>query len=104
MFSTKPSHPPAFLSKFEGIGSPNLSGYFLILVNGCEGSDDSGYRYYAVDVAALEVRVPRLSFELVDLIEIWSPPLVVQFSQCPCLVSQFGCRSLEMSKSSFQVV
>ena len=43
----------------------------------------------------LEEKVPHLCSEVVVLIEIWSPPLLVQFSHCPRLVSQFGCRSLE---------
>ena len=35
----------------------------------------------------LEVKVPHLYSEVVALIEIWSPPLLVQFSHCPRLVS-----------------
>ena len=43
----------------------------------------------------LEVKVPDLCSEVVVLIEIWSPPLLIQFSHGPRLVLQFGCRSLE---------
>ena len=42
----------------------------------------------------LEVKVPHLCSKVVVLIEIWSPPLLGQFSHCPRLVSQFDCRSL----------
>ena len=40
--SLKPSYPPSFLSKFVGIGFPNLSGCFLFLVEVREGSGGSG--------------------------------------------------------------
>ena len=41
----------------------------------------------------LDVQFPHLCSEFLVLIEISSPPLIVQFSHCPRLVSQFGCRS-----------
>ena len=43
---------PPFLSKFVGIGSPNLSGYFLFLIDVREGSEVSGCWCSADDVAA----------------------------------------------------
>ena len=43
----------------------------------------------------LDVKVPHLCSENVVLIQIRSPPMLVQFSHCPRLVSQFGCRSIE---------
>ena len=50
--SLKPSHPPSFIRKFLGIGSPNLSGCFLFLVDVHEGSGGSGCLCFAADVAA----------------------------------------------------
>ena len=52
----------------------------------------------------LDVKVPHLCSEVVVLIEIWSPPLLVQFSHCPHLVSQYVCRSLEKSVLRFRAV
>ena len=43
----------------------------------------------------LDVKVPHLCSDVAVNIEVCSPPVVVQFSRCPCLVSQFGHRSLE---------
>ena len=43
---------PPFLSKFLGIGSPNLSGCFLFFVDVCESSEVSGCWCSSDDVAA----------------------------------------------------
>ena len=43
---------PPFLSKFVGIGSPNLSGCFLFLFGNREDSEVSGCWCSADDVAA----------------------------------------------------
>ena len=45
----------------------------------------------------LDVKVLHLGSKVVVLIELWSPPLIVQYTHCPRLVSQFGCYSLEWS-------
>ena len=50
--SLKPSNPPSFLRKFLGIGSPNLSGCFLFLVDVREGFGGSVCLCSAADVAA----------------------------------------------------
>ena len=42
-----------------------------------------------------DMKVPYLCSEVVVLIKIWSFPLLVRFSHCPLLDSQFGCRSLK---------
>ena len=49
----------------------------------------------------LDVKVPHLCSEVVVLIEMWCPPLLVQFSQCPRLVSKFNCRSLKIVRAEF---
>ena len=84
-----------------GIGSPNLSGCFLFLVlifvKALLAQVVGALLLMGLQKPHLGVKVPHLCAEVVGLIEILSPPMLVQFSNCPRLVSQFGFRSPEYS-------